>query len=143
MSRFALLFFTTAALFAVSACSGGGDSATAEKTSAATADKKTETKKPKKRELSADKVYKTRCVTCHGDSGHGDGPGAAALQPKPRNYSDTAWQDSVTDEDLAKIIVEGGPAVGKSPLMPANPDLKSKKEVVDGIVKIIRGFKGK
>ena len=29
----------------------------------------------------------------------------------------------MTDDVLAKVIVEGGPAIGKSPLMAANADL--------------------
>ncbi|MFZ9887389.1 MAG: c-type cytochrome, partial [Myxococcota bacterium] len=85
-------------------------------------------------------IFKTRCVICHGESGKGDGATAAALNPKPRDYTDAAWQASVTDEQLAKAIVEGGAAVGKSALMPANPDLAGKPEVVAEIVKIIRGF---
>jgi len=51
------------------------------------------------------------------------------------------WQESVTDEHLKKIVVEGGPAVGKSPGMPPNPDLKGKDEVVSALVKVVRDFK--
>jgi mono/diheme cytochrome c family protein len=88
----------------------------------------------------AKEIFNTRCVACHGSSGKGDGPGAVALNPKPRNYTDAAWQKSVTDEQLSKTIIEGGAAVGKSPTMPPNPDLVGKKATVDGLVKIIRGF---
>src|SRR6185437_12879317 len=28
-------------------------------------------------------IYAQNCVICHGATGHGDGPGAAALNPKP------------------------------------------------------------
>lgn len=85
-------------------------------------------------------LFQTRCVICHGENGKGDGPTAQALNPKPRDYTDAEWQKSVTDEQLAKTIVGGGQAVGKSPLMPANPDLADKPEVVAELVKIIRGF---
>ena len=34
----------------------------------------------------------------------------------------------------------GGAAVGKSPLMPANPDLSSQPEVVQALVKRVRSF---
>ncbi len=91
--------------------------------------------------VSADTYYSQKCMACHGESGKGDGPGAAALDPKPRDYTDAAWQDSVTDEDLKKVIVSGGMAVGKSPLMPGSPDLKDKPELVDALVKKVRGFK--
>lgn len=86
-------------------------------------------------------LFKTRCVVCHGEEGKGDGPGAAALNPKPRDYTDPAWQSSVTDEQIHKTIVFGGAAVGKSPNMPGNPDLESKTAVVDELVKRVRSFK--
>ena len=80
------------------------------------------------------------CVTCHGKIGHGDGPGAAALNPKPRSFSDAAWQASVTDDHLRKVIIEGGPAVKLSNLMPPNADLKNKPEVLDQLVRKVRSF---
>ena len=66
---------------------------------------------------------------------------AETLKPKPRNYTDAAWQASVTDEDLKMTILKGGMATGKSPSMPGNPQLEGQPEVLDGLVKIIRGFK--
>jgi mono/diheme cytochrome c family protein len=90
--------------------------------------------------LTAEGVFKTRCATCHGEKGHGDGPAAVALNPKPRDYTDAEWQKTVTDEQLKLTIVGGGPAVGKSPLMVPNPDLKGNEEVLNGLVAIIRGF---
>jgi mono/diheme cytochrome c family protein len=89
-----------------------------------------------------EELFKTRCAPCHGESGKGDGPGAAALNPKPRNYTDVAWQGKVTDEDIKKTILYGGAAVGKSAAMPANPDLEDKPEL-DALVKKVRSFKGK
>jgi len=80
------------------------------------------------------------CVVCHGETGKGDGIGAAALDPKPRNYTDKAWQAKVTDEDIKKIISSGGLAVGKSPLMPPQSDLKDKPAELDALVKYIRAF---
>ena len=89
----------------------------------------------------AETMFRQRCVVCHGEKGLGDGPGAAALNPKPRNYTDAAWQASVTDEQISNTIVNGGAAVGKSPIMPGSPDLLSKAEVVAELVKIVRHFK--
>jgi hypothetical protein len=79
---------------------------------------------------------------CHGPTGKGDGPAGAALSPKPRDLGDPAWQKSVTDEHIEKIILNGGPAVGKSPLMPANPDLSSKPDVIKALRAMVRGFGG-
>ncbi len=80
------------------------------------------------------------CSQCHGFEGKGDGPAAASLNPKPRDYTDPQWQASVTDDQIKKIIIEGGQAVGKSGMMPPNPALKGKPEVVDELVQIIRAF---
>jgi mono/diheme cytochrome c family protein len=90
----------------------------------------------------AQTMFKSRCTPCHGDTGHGDGPGAIALNPKPRNYTDATWQKSVTDEQIRKTILYGGAAVGKSPAMPANPDLDGKPEL-DGLVAVVRNFNGR
>lgn len=87
-------------------------------------------------------IFDTRCGACHGTHGKGDGPGAVALNPKPRNYSDPSWQKSVSDEQLRKAITLGGAAIGKSPAMPANPDLEDKPEVILGLVAIVRSFAG-
>ena len=91
-------------------------------------------------EEAARKTFESRCGSCHGNTGKGDGPGAAALTPKPRDYTDKEWQKSVTDEQIRKAIVMGGAAVGKSPSMPAAPDLESKPHVVDALVKVVRKF---
>ena len=88
----------------------------------------------------AKQIFLTRCTTCHGPEGAGDGPGSAALEPKPRNFQDPAWQQSVTDEHLEKIVMYGGAAVGRSPTMPGNPDLMSKPEVVRALVAHVRGL---
>jgi cytochrome c553 len=84
-------------------------------------------------------TFKNTCAPCHGESGKGDGPGSVALNPKPRNYTDKEWQAKVTDADIKKVIQYGGAAVGKSPVMPASPQL-DKPEVLDGLVALIRSF---
>lgn len=89
----------------------------------------------------AEIMYGRVCAACHGMNGMGDGPGAASLNPRPRNYTDAAWQASITDQQIKDIILKGGQAMGKSAMMPAQPQLASQPEVLDGLVKIIRGFK--
>jgi mono/diheme cytochrome c family protein len=83
-------------------------------------------------------LFQSRCASCHGARGAGDGPVAAALQPKPRDFRDRAWQTAMTDAQLARVIVEGGLGVGKSPLMPASPDLAKEPGVVSALVQVIR-----
>lgn len=86
-------------------------------------------------------IFNTKCVVCHGDRGAGDGPGGAALNPKPRAFGDATWQASVTDDQIKKTIVEGGASVGKSAAMAANPELKDSPEELTALVKIVRDFK--
>ncbi|RIL00867.1 MAG: hypothetical protein DCC71_18340 [Proteobacteria bacterium] len=62
-------------------------------------------------------LYATNCASCHGPGGDGDGPASAALEPKPAKHSDGAYMNALSNEHLFKVIKEGGPAVGKSPLM--------------------------
>ncbi len=88
----------------------------------------------------AQEIFGTRCAVCHGAEGRGDGPGAAGLTPRPRNYHDVAWQDSVTDQEIETAIVYGGAAVGRSPAMVGNPDLGSKPAVVAALREMIRNF---
>jgi mono/diheme cytochrome c family protein len=89
----------------------------------------------------AQHIWTTRCVTCHGEDGRGNGPGAGALNPKPRTFTDPAWQMQTKDERIKKVIVDGGASVGLSPLMAANPDLEDKPAVVAELVAIVRDFK--
>ena len=88
----------------------------------------------------AKEIFDARCAACHGPEGRGNGPGAMALNPKPRNYHDKDWQEKATDDEIRKAIIYGGAAVGKSPSMPGNPDLDAKPQTVDGLLQIVRGF---
>ena len=63
-------------------------------------------------------LFDQNCAMCHGATGKGDGAASAALNPKPRNLADKAYVGKLKDQDIANVIKNGGPAVGKSPLMP-------------------------
>ncbi len=65
------------------------------------------------------KTYATYCSSCHGPEGKGDGAAAAAMTPKPRDFTDAATVAKVDDARLLKVIAEGGQSVGQSALMPA------------------------
>jgi mono/diheme cytochrome c family protein len=88
----------------------------------------------------AEQIFTSRCSTCHGATGQGDGPASAGLTPPPRNFHDPSWQASVSDDHIRQIIQYGGAAVGRSPAMPANPDLTSKPEVVEGLLGHVRSL---
>lgn len=39
------------------------------------------------------KIFLSQCVTCHGESGNGQGPRAALLEVKPRNFLSDAFRE--------------------------------------------------
>jgi len=62
------------------------------------------TKNPVKGIGNAKKTVETNCVSCHGASGKGDGPAAAALPPpKPANWTSPAIQKETDGELFWKI----------------------------------------
>jgi mono/diheme cytochrome c family protein len=63
-------------------------------------------------------TFQQSCSTCHGATGKGDGAAGAALNPKPKDLSDKAFNVSLKQDYLVRIIKEGGQAMGKSPIMP-------------------------
>jgi cytochrome c553 len=83
-------------------------------------------------------IWESRCAPCHGMEGRGDGPGAAALKPRPINFHLRNWQKTVTNDQIAKAIVEGGGAVGLSDQMAANPDLEDEPGIVKALVAHVR-----
>jgi cytochrome c5 len=90
----------------------------------------------------AKEIAESRCAMCHGKTGKGDGPNGMTLNPKPRDLTTKEWQKSVSDAQVRSVILKGGGAIGRSPLMPGNPDLEPKSAVVDELVKIVRGYGG-
>ena len=80
----------------------------------------------------------SRCVACHGATGHGDGPAAAGLSPRPRSFADRAWQARATNARIRAVIRSGGPAVGLSVGMPSHPDLTDAD--LTALVTYIRGM---
>lgn len=88
----------------------------------------------------AKQLVHDRCAMCHGQDGRGDGPTAAAMTPKPRDWTDKAWRKSASDAEIRSAILGGGVSIGKSPLMPPNPDLRDKPAEVDELVKLVRSY---
>ncbi len=63
------------------------------------------------------KIFKKNCAICHGSKGNGKGMAAASLVPKPTNFTDSTIMTKVDLAFVQKVILEGGAANGKSPLM--------------------------
>lgn len=80
--------------------------------------------------------FKTFCVTCHGEKGDGDGPGAAALNPKPAKFSDSKYMSTLTDDHLVKVISEGAASVGKSAMMVSWKGVLNPQQIQDVVAYI-------
>jgi len=88
----------------------------------------------------AKQLYEKSCNTCHGPSGKGDGPAAKMLKPPPADFATVL--KGKADADIAKIIKEGGKAVGKAASMPAFA-AKLKDDQIQSVVEYVKGFSAK
>jgi len=53
-------------------------------------------------------LYEKNCVTCHGTSGHGDGPASKGLNPAPADLTAAIRMPIASDAYLDWTISEGG-----------------------------------
>lgn len=53
------------------------------------------------------KLFVANCLTCHGSEGHGDGPGAVALEKKPADLPKRIKETGEADGELFWKISEG------------------------------------
>ncbi len=65
------------------------------------------TQASKKQLLSGEKIYTNYCVTCHGESGKGDGLAASALPTKPADFTDPKHATYYSDRGRMYIIKKG------------------------------------
>lgn len=56
-------------------------------------------------------VYRTNCLSCHGENGDGRGPAAAVLRPPPVDFTDPAFWSSRTPEQLRASIEAVSPSL--------------------------------
>jgi mono/diheme cytochrome c family protein len=78
-------------------------------------------------------LYQQYCSMCHGPQGKGNGPAAAAMNPKPRDHTDGRYMNALSDAHLTTVISEGGAAVQRSPLMPSWKGTLSPQHIADVI----------
>ncbi|MFQ5623444.1 MAG: c-type cytochrome [Paracoccaceae bacterium] len=85
-----------------------------------------------------EKVFKFYCAQCHGLTGKGDGPNVTKDFPvSPRNFTDTVEMDKLSDADIKNVIMDGGPSVSKSPMMPPWGKTLT-EEQIDGLIIYLR-----
>lgn len=88
---------------------------------------------------SARENYNAYCVQCHGMKGNGMGLNIRDMSVQPRDHTDAKAMSGRSDEDLFKVIKEGGMAISKSVLMPPWAGTFSDNEIHD-LVKYLRSL---
>jgi len=81
-------------------------------------------------------TYEIRCAPCHGSTGTGDGPAAAALEPKPRNFRDPAFWRGRSRTSLKMTVEQGRPGTMMSPFKGVLSDAE-----IDGVVRYVESFR--
>ncbi len=85
-------------------------------------------------------VPAANCTLCHGVAGKGDGIAGAALPPpKPRDFTNKAEMDKITNAEILKAIPEGGAAIGKSIFMTPWKGILTDEQIKD-VAAYIRTF---
>jgi cytochrome c553 len=79
------------------------------------------------------KVFETNCVPCHGPTGQGDGPAAAALNPKPASLADSAMMMDLSDGYLFWRVNEGGAMEPFNSAMPAWKETLTEEQIWQAI----------
>ncbi|MBT5108136.1 MAG: cytochrome c [Rhodospirillaceae bacterium] len=79
----------------------------------------------------AQQNYQAYCVQCHGLKGNGMGVNIRDMSVQPRDHTDAKSMGGRSDEELFKVIKEGGLAVSKSVLMPAWQGTLSDAEITN------------
>ena len=92
-------------------------------------------------------AYTANCVSCHGETGKGDGPVGQVLQPPPRDFAAGDFQldgdaDGTpgSDADLKAVIAKGAGAFGGNQMMAAWGGILSDEDI-DNVVAYIRTLK--
>ncbi|MFQ5565344.1 MAG: c-type cytochrome [Paracoccaceae bacterium] len=85
-----------------------------------------------------EQIFKFYCAQCHGLEGKGDGPNVSKDFPvSPRNFTSAEEMNKLTDADLRNVILDGGPSVSKSPMMPPWGKTLTEAEV-DALIQHLR-----
>lgn len=74
--------------------------------------------KPTPELIAKGKAQYSNCAACHGDAGKGDGPAAAAFNPKPRNFVSEKFKNGDSVIGIVGTLTKGLP-----PNMPAFPSI--------------------
>jgi len=77
-------------------------------------------------------TWRNQCASCHGVTGHADGPQAAMF--KPPDLTNAEFQGKLEDAQIAAAITNGKGRM---------PKFELPEDVVRGLVQRVRSFRGK
>jgi mono/diheme cytochrome c family protein len=52
-------------------------------------------------------LFEVQCVACHGREGKGNGPAAAAMNPRPANLTNAPRMARLPDDSLVQVVTQG------------------------------------
>jgi len=88
-------------------------------------------------------IYTVNCVSCHGETGKGDGPVGQVLQPPPRDFSIGDFKfdgdgdgKPGSDADLKAVVSKGAGAFGGNQMMAAWGGVLSDEDIENVIAYI-------
>lgn len=87
-------------------------------------------------------LYNVNCARCHGAGGKGDGPDSQDLGAMVPDFTDKNFQKWRSDAEIMAALKGGGPAVGRSPMMPPWEGVLSAAEMT-AMKDYVRSFRGK
>jgi cytochrome c oxidase cbb3-type subunit 3 len=92
-------------------------------------------------------VYVANCLSCHGETGKGDGPVGSVLQPPPRDFAAGDFKldgdgdgKPGSDADLKAVIAKGAGAFDGNQMMAAWGGILSETDI-DNVVAYVRSLK--
>ncbi|MDT8429671.1 MAG: cytochrome c [Pseudomonadales bacterium] len=88
-------------------------------------------------EVNGEQIYTVLCTQCHGVQGDGRGINASHMSVQPRSHIDEEEMSARTDQELYKVIEQGGKSINKSVLMPAWGDNLNQAQI-EALVKHLR-----